>query len=60
MPRVDDTIRQNISRPDFWLLNLDPTTAERDREGDLSAVIVSWLMILVPLIIIAFIVFTRF
>lgn len=59
MPRVDSVIRQNISRPDFWLLNLNPATAERDNEGDLSAVLVSWAMILLPILIIGVFLFAR-
>ena len=59
MPRVDAVIRQNISRPDFWLLNLNPATAERNNKDDLTAVVISWLMILIPIAIIGVVLFAR-
>ena len=56
---VQKVIMQNVSRPDFWLLNLNPATAEKTSNTDFTAVIVSWAMILVPLIIIGVIIFGR-
>lgn len=56
---VQKIIMQNVSKPDFWLLNLNPATAEKTSNSDISAVVVSWAMLLIPIIIIGVFVFAR-
>ena len=52
MSDIGKIISQNIMHPDYWFYNLNPATAERDNENDLTAPLVSWGMILFIIIIV--------
>jgi hypothetical protein len=52
-------IQGNITNPSNWLLNLNPATAEKTSNTDFEAVLISWSMILIPLLLVVFLLFRR-
>ena len=58
--RIPEVIAENLN-PSFLLLNLDPRSASKSSDDDLTTVIITWLSVLFVLIpIILFLIKKRF